>query len=526
MILIYLLKVSACTLVFFTVYQLLLAKLTFFNLNRAYLLVMLVLSFSIPAVTIQNLHEVAATEQQSPAKIAYSNDGFIEQDGEAQESTIGKPVNWDRILVYTYSLILALLVFRMLFMMLRIRMQLQKQTVGQQGVVVLVNKDSTIKNCSFFNQIIVDESLGAIEKHLVIKHESVHVNQFHSADKLLINLIAAVLWFNPVVYFWRNAIDHNHEFLADRETSKVADKKAYASLLLKLAMPAQKLVINSFSKLPLKNRIMMLYKEPNEKLKKLAYLAIIPIVFICCMAFVNREEVFVEKKVTIDGIKNTENKASADAPTIPNVYALKYLSSDIKVNPNANSAFKAIKPILIVDAGHGGKDGAVAALDGQKEKDLNLRAVKILQEEAAKRGIKVILTRTKDEYMKLSDRLPKQEATAFISIHHNATPANEAAPFPGIEVYVSQLNGNIKIAEDLGAGVLSKLKQLNGLEVRDSLKNANLLLLRESKVPAILIELGNISDRKILDYINQEKNIRMISNLILDGFVAFSKRGC
>lgn len=519
MILIYLLKVSACTLIFFAAYQLLLAKLTFFNLNRAYLLIMLVLSFSIPALTIESRHQLTVASQEIPSKVAYSNDGFVEQDFVGEGSDANTDLNWDQLLVYGYSSILAVLVFRMLFMMARIQIQLRKHAIGRSGAVILVDAKSTIKNCSFFNQIIVDSSLQHEEKNLVIKHESVHVNQLHALDKLLVNFVTAILWFNPIIYFWRNAIDHNHEFLADRETSKVTDKRIYASLLLNLAMPAKNLAINSFSKLPLKNRIMMLYKEPNAKLQKLAYLAIIPVLMICCMAFINRKEVIVEK--TLAG-----NQASADAPIRPNVYAMRYLNGDIKVNPNAKPAFREVEPVLVIDAGHGGKDGAVSALDGQKEKDLNLRVVKILKEEAVKRGIKVVLTRTSDKFISLSDRLPKQEAMAFISIHHNATLANAPVPFGGIEVYVSKQNSNIKIAEDLGAGILSKLKQLNGLEVRDSLKNASLFLLRESKVPAVLIELGNISDSKTLDYINQEKNIRRISNLILDGFVAFSKRGC
>ncbi|MBB6239097.1 N-acetylmuramoyl-L-alanine amidase [Pedobacter sp. AK013] len=517
MILIYLLKVSACTLIFFAAYQLLLAKLTFFNLNRVYLLMMLVLSFSIPAITIESRHKEMIANKEIPSKIAYSDDGFVEQDFVDKGSAASNNLNWDELLLYSYCAILAALIFRMLFMMARIQIQLRKHAIDRSGAIILVDARSTIKNCSFFNQIIVDSSLQLDEKNLVIKHESVHVKQLHAADKLLVNFVTAILWFNPIIYFWRNAIDHNHEFLADRETSKVVDKKIYASLLLDLAMPNQNLAINSFSKLPLKNRIMMLYKEPNTKLQKLVYLAIVPVFMICCMAFVNRKEIIVEKTLA-------ENQTLADAPTKPNVYAMNYLNSNIKVNPNA--AFNEVEPTLVIDAGHGGKDGAIAALDGQKEKDLNLRAVKILKEEAAKRGIKVILTRNSDQFISLRDRLPKQEATAFISIHHNATLANAAVPFGGIEVYVSKQNTNIKIAEDLGAGILSKLKQLNGLEVRDSLKNANLLLLRESKVPAVLIELGNISERKTLDYINQEKNIRKISNLILDGFVAFSKQGC
>ncbi|WP_343523434.1 M56/M15 family metallopeptidase [Pedobacter sp.] len=517
MILIYLLKVSACTLLFFAIYCLLLARLTFFSLNRAYLLVMLIVSFGIPAITLENRREVVAASKEISSKIAYNNDGFTEKDDVDGGEAVNNTINWSPLLLYAYFIVLAILIFRMLLTMLHIRKQLHTHTLNINGAVVWVDKRSTIKNCSFFNRIIVDSSLPANEKNLVIKHESVHVKQLHAVDKLLANLVTAALWFNPVIYFWRSAIDHNHEYLADQQTARIVDKKEYASLLLSLAMPSNNLVINSFSRLPLKNRIVMMYREPNLKSKKLAYVAVLPVLLICCAAFINRKEVIVQKM-------SGQNQTSTGAFKKPDVYAITYLNRTIKVNPNA--PFKEVEPTLIIDAGHGGKDAASVAFDGQKEKDLNLRAVMILKEEAAKRGLKVILTRNADQFISLRDRLPKQKATAFISIHHNAARADAATPFGGIEVYVSKLNGNIRAAEDLGAGILGKLRQLNGLAVKDSLKDANLLLLRESKVPAILIEMGNISDQKTLDYINQEQNIRKISNLILDGFVQFSKRGC
>ncbi|TCD12538.1 N-acetylmuramoyl-L-alanine amidase [Pedobacter frigidisoli] len=519
MILIYLLKVSACTAIFFAVYQFLLSKLTFFNLNRAYLLVMLVLCFAIPAVTIQHRTEVVVSAKEMPTKIGYSNEGFTEKDFVDDGTTPITTIKFNQILEYGYYTILALLIFRMLLMMGRIKFQLRKHAVDSDGVVILVDERSVIKNCSFFNKIIVDSALPLVEKNLVIKHESIHVKQLHALDKMLVNIVTAVLWFNPVVYFWRNAIDHNHEFLADRETSKVADKKTYASLLLNLTMPSANFATNSFSKLPLKNRIMMLYKEPNAKLKKLSYLAIVPILLICCLAFVNRKEVTIQKTVS-------DGEINSDVRKRTNIYAMNYLAGKIAVNPDAKPAFKEIEAVLVVDAGHGGKDAAATAVNGQREKDLNLRAVKILQEEATRRGIKVMLTRNSDQYMALRDRLPKQQVTAFISIHHNSMPTNTPTSFGGIEVYVSKLNNNIKMAEELGGVILNKLRLLKGIAVRDSLKDASLLVLRESKSPAVLIELGNISDEKSLNFINEQKNIRRICNLILDGFVKFSERGC
>ncbi len=515
MILIYLLKVSACTALFFAVYQVFFAKLTFFNLNRIYLLLMLIVSFTIPSLTIERINEVTAAEGTIKSDVVYSKEGSFEKDNLNGGDVVDSNWSWVKTLTYGYAVVSCLFLFRWLLMFFYIKNQLRKYALSRDGNTVLVESQSTIKNCSFFNTIVIDSALLPHERALVIQHERVHVQQLHSFDKMLVNLATAVLWFNPVIYFWRNAIDHNHEFLADNEISKIADKNTYASLLLNLAMPIKNYSINSFSKLPLKNRIMIMYKEPNSKRQKLMYFLTVPIVLVCSVAFVNRKEVEISKPKT--GGNQLEIPSAGNPGMV-------YSEHSAHVNLNSTSAFNIAEMVLVVDAGHGGKDGAIMALDGQKEKDLNLRAVKILKEEAEKRGIKVILTRSDDQFLSLSDRLPQQKATAFISIHHNAF-LDHQTPSNGIEVYVSKLNSNIKIAEHLGTGILDKLNGLNGIEVKSALKDANLLLLRASKVPAVLIELGNISNESNLKFINKEQNVRKVSNLILDGFVSFAKIG-
>lgn len=516
MILVYLLKVSACTVIFFATYQLLLSKLTFFKLNRLYLLSAIFFSFLIPALTVESTRKVVVQKQELLTKVAYGKGEITEMDFEGSGAITNHQIDWSQMLTILYFFIAAGLMLRTLWLIGYVSFSIRKSVSSKVGLLMYVPADSAIKNCSFLNKIIVDESLGEPEQKLVISHEMAHVVQAHAIDKLLINFIACILWFNPIIYFWRNAMAHNHEFLADEAVLKSADRNLYASLLLNLATPPTNIIVNSFSKLPLKNRITMMYKKPNSRLRKLLYFLVAPVVLLCTVAFINRKEVIVQRNV--DGLNQSFSSLAANQN--------QFYKTSIVLNPNAKPAFKATEVVLVLDAGHGGKDGASVALDGQLEKDMNLRAVKILQEEAVKRGIKIRLTRNSDEFVSLRDRLPIQSATAFISIHHNATPKGAPAVFRGVEVYVSKLNSNIKIAEELGAGILSRLKQANGIAVQDSLKNASLLLLRESKIPAVLIELGNITDQKSLDFIKQEANLRKISNLILDGFVVFSKRGC
>lgn len=554
MILIYLLKVSACIAIFFVAYKLLLSKLTFFKLNRIYLLTALFISFVIPILTVEHVKEVIVHQSASEQKIVYSSDNAFEKDFGGAESSIDN-VNWLQVLEYSYYFIIAVLLIRNIFLMGYIQRLLKKFTVSKKASIILVQPNSKIKNCSFFNKIIVDSSLLDDERELVIKHESVHVNQVHVIDKLIVNTVACVLWLNPIIYFWRNEIYNNHEFLADEETVEMTDKSSYATLLLQLAMPSNNL-INSFSKLPLKERIMMMYKKPNSKLQRLTYLIAIPVISICCLAFVNQKEIITKKVITEKadvkkdiGLVNTKTSILLDTNAIVNLDTTliredtlelinqNFLSGSVDnnlgldepteklgINAEIKKLALANDLVLVIDAGHGGQDGASKSQSGVKEKDLNLKAAQILKEEAEKRNIKVVLTRDKDKFIPLRDRLPKETATAFISIHHNSMPrADVKVPFEGIEVFVSKLNPNIKYAEQFGAHILQSLNLLNGIEVSDSLKNANLLVLRESKVPALVVELGNISSEKSLAYVSDEANLRRISNLILDGFVKFSK---
>ncbi|MFC3561914.1 N-acetylmuramoyl-L-alanine amidase [Pedobacter jamesrossensis] len=556
MILIYLLKVSACVAIFFATYQLLLAKLTFFKLNRTYLLFTLIVSFIIPTLTIENKHEAIVGKKPTELKVAYSHDNSFEADFNENSSALLDFSKWKEMLEYVYYAVLLGFLIKTLVTIGYIKFVLNKFKLTKVGPVVFVKAESKIKNCSFLNQIVVDSSLAKEEQDLVIQHERIHVNQAHSIDKLLVNIAVCVLWFNPIIYLWRLAIDNNHEFLADEATSVSIDKKIYASLLLNLASPVSNFPTNNFSKLPLKKRIMMMYKKPNRPMKRFIYLAILPVVCFCCVAFINQKEVITEKQISKNGEVNQQevlpvrdeshpvlDVVKQDSISKPEETIISFTNQNnldtialttnlVDEIPNNNVSIddeiKALKTgrelILVIDAGHGGKDGAVEGVGGIKEKDLNLRAAQILKEEADKRNINVVLTRSTDKMISLRDRLPDETATAFISMHHNSMPKpNIKPPFEGIEVFVSKSNPNIKMAEKFGVSLLSALSQLSGIEVRDSLKDANLLLTRESKIPAVVLELGNISSEKSLAYVSDEQNLRRISNLILDGFVAFSK---
>ncbi|MGZ3822585.1 MAG: TonB family protein, partial [Mucilaginibacter sp.] len=125
---------------------------------------------------------------------------------------------------------------------------------------------------AFFKNI----RLGAnSENHdIIAAHEDVHARQWHSVDIMLIEAIAIINWFNPVVYFYRLGIKHIHEFIADEQAVENGTTKTeYALLLLSqtLKAPAHELVTPFFNHSLLKRRIIMLQKSRSTYMALLKY---------------------------------------------------------------------------------------------------------------------------------------------------------------------------------------------------------------------------------------------------------------
>lgn len=93
-----------------------------------------------------------------------------------------------------------------------------------------------------------------------------HVKLYHSVDRLLVKIAQITLWFNPFIYLYAKAVEENHEFEVDKAMANSTDKKLYADLLLHLSVAGQGLLYHSFSKIPLKKRIVMLFSRPLKSI--------------------------------------------------------------------------------------------------------------------------------------------------------------------------------------------------------------------------------------------------------------------
>ncbi|HEC1541826.1 TPA: N-acetylmuramoyl-L-alanine amidase [Campylobacter upsaliensis] len=116
--------------------------------------------------------------------------------------------------------------------------------------------------------------------------------------------------------------------------------------------------------------------------------------------------------------------------------------SPVKISPSKNTLNKNYKAgkIIVLDAGHGGKDsGALSKNKRLKEKDIVLSTTLKIGNELKKRGFKVYYTRTTDKFINLRDRTKianDRKADLFLSIHANAAPnTSRAKSSEGLETF-------------------------------------------------------------------------------------------
>jgi len=144
--------------------------------------------------------------------------------------------------------------------------------------------------------------------------------------------------------------------------------------------------------------------------------------------------------------------------------------------------------VVALDAGHGGRDMGATGPTGLLEKDIVLDIAQRVRELLVRGGVRVVMTRETDTYVELPDRpraARQQGATVFVSIHANASTR---AAIAGSETYYLYPQ-----SQQLAQMIQEELGRVAGLSNR-GIRTANFLVLRESDVPAVLVEVAYLSN--------------------------------
>ena len=150
---------------------------------------------------------------------------------------------------------------------------------------VLHVMESDTSSFSFMNHVFIGSN--DYGKHPeVLLHECMHVRACHSADMVVMSLVCALQWFNPIVWVMRSEIRMMHEYEADEAVLKQGiDAVQYQLLLVRKAVGDHRfLLASSFNHSKLKNRIAMMKKIKTTKWAGLAYVACLPLL-LAAMSF-------------------------------------------------------------------------------------------------------------------------------------------------------------------------------------------------------------------------------------------------
>lgn len=148
--------------------------------------------------------------------------------------------------------------------------------------------------------------------------------------------------------------------------------------------------------------------------------------------------------------------------------------------------------VIMLDAGHGGLDSG-AVYKGRKEKDDNLRVTQAVGNQLENAGYRVLYVRTTDNYDTPFEKVQianDSGADYFISFHRNSGETPDT--YQGVQ---SLIYANDTRAEQVADAIQSELVTI-GFKDLGVVERPGLVVLRRSKMPAILMELGFINNEK------------------------------
>lgn len=186
--------------------------------------------------------------------------------------------------------------------------------------------------------------------------------------------------------------------------------------------------------------------------------------------------------------------------------------------PVKNPPVRNGRIVVMVDPGHGGKDGGAPSIVGYNEKDVVLAISQMLAARLEREGIQVIMTRNSDYFVDLAPRVEmaqQAKVDLFVSIHANSIDGRPDVN--GLETY--HYNRGELLARTIHNSILQSI------DIRDRrVRSARFYVLRNNSMPAVLVETGYVTSPteapKLADPAYQQR----MADAIADGVLQYIRQ--
>ncbi len=309
----YLLHVALLISVCLLFYKLLLQKETFYRLNRVVLVFCLALAFVLPLIPIPQqwaLREVSKAPEVSTqpqkayqpviitpqndvsnmpvAKPAASPTSAIKQTSaitNQSEPLMHSAIKW---LFYLYWIGVAAFGLNFLLQIIVLLYQAYTKPAIKDGKFRIVELYGDKAPCSFGNNIFINpEKYDWDTYSQILLHEKIHIQQGHSFDILIAELVLVVQWFNPFAWIYRTEVENNLEFLTDDAVleHKEIERESYQMSLLKVSAPHLSLgITTNYNQSLLKKRIVMMNAKKSNIHIMWKYFFLVPLLGVLACA--------------------------------------------------------------------------------------------------------------------------------------------------------------------------------------------------------------------------------------------------
>jgi N-acetylmuramoyl-L-alanine amidase len=497
--LLYLGKVMLCSGILLGYYWLFLRNKRFHHYNRFYLQATLLVSIVLPFFRIPVLNQSQSPVNQAVYQtIEVLTVNYGEEDGAAaQPGRLAKLLTFENVMYLFYAIGIMVLLWMLVRSLLYIRRISKKYPYERVSGLKFFTTSEPGTPFSFFRSIFWNQDLpfNSHDGQQIFRHELFHVQQKHSTDIMLTEIVTAFFWFNPFFHILKKELKAIHEFLADQYAISNNDRYAYAELLVLQTLKANHTTIsNYFFQNHIKRRIAMITNNHSARYSYGSRLMALPLLaLLFCTVALYAQQTNYPATISYTG-------ANKEPVTV------------------------------IIDAGHGGIDPGAASLDGKvKEKNLALEISQKIQQLAPQYNVNVVMTRSDDNLpgggTDIHDGLRARTALAekvkpdmYISIH--ISHSDKEGPYSGFEVWVSNReNERTNKSRQLGAALTQELSTLYKTEETLKQRTTNIWVLEQTPCPAVLIECGYIDNEKDLAFINNSSNQEAVAKKILEGIV-------
>jgi TonB family protein len=325
------------------------------------------------------------------------------------------------------------------------------------GINVLVSS-RTILPFSFFGKIVISRKIYTnTELNEILLHEQTHVQQWHSIDVILSEILCIFGWFNPAAWRLKREIRLNLEYLADGAViAKGYDSENYQLNLLQLSYQKNIAnITNNFNFSPLKKRIIMMNKAKTKNVGLFKYLLILPAAFALIFLstagttmssasdYIDAENDVVETILMQDDPVFT---VVEEQPVFPggNAGLMKWISENIRypVEAQQNGIQGRVITSFIVE-----KDGSISDIRiperGRVDPLLDAEAIRVVQsmpkwQPAKQRGEVVRVRYTLPVVFRLTGNTPSEPTLISINANDNSVSTTTIATTDEVFVVVEK----------------------------------------------------------------------------------------